>query len=383
MKKYLLGISAMLSLTLSKPVFADDIEVAVSIAPLRLIVERLVGDFAAVNQIIPQGQSAHHSSLRPSQRQAVARADMVILTHPQLEASLAPLMQDESRFVILADHLRPHLLPLEASRLHDHDHHDEHHDEHGHDEHHDDHHDEHGHDEHHDEHGHDEHHDEHGHDEHHDEHGHDEHHDEHGHDEHHDEHGHDEHHDEHGHDEHHDEQGDHDLTSEMDYHIWLAPQKMVAITKELEAELSERFPEQKAVFAENSADLQNELMHIDEAMKEMLAGLNSAPFITMHHVTAYLEDAYNLDSIGAILPHAEGQLSAGHLRDLQDKAADAKAACLFYEPEFSQDIAIQLADDLKIEAVLLDPLGATLSDKATIADYWQQLKSSLQSCFSS
>jgi len=169
----------------------------------------------------------------------------------------------------------------------------------------------------------------------------------------------------------------------MDYHIWLAPQKMVAITKELEAELSERFPEQKAVFAKNSADLQNELMHIDEAMKEMLAGLNSAPFITMHHVTAYLEDAYNLDSIGAILPHAEGQLSAGHLRDLQDKAADAKAACLFYEPEFSQDIAIQLADDLKIEAVLLDPLGATLSDKATIADYWQQLKSSLQSCFSS
>ena len=339
MKKYLLGISAMLSLTLSKPVFADDIEVAVSIAPLRLIVERLVGDFAAVNQIIPQGQSAHHSSLRPSQRRAVARADMVILTHPQLEASLAPLMQDESRFVILADHLRPHLLPLEASRLHDHDHHDDHHDEHGHDEH--------------------------------------------GHDEHHDEQGHDEHHDEHGHDEHHDEQGDHDLTSEMDYHIWLAPQKMVAITKELEAELSERFPEQKAVFAKNRADLQNELMQIDEAMKEMLAGLNSAPFITMHHVTAYLEDAYNLDSIGAILPHAEGQLSAGHLRDLQDKAADAKAACLFYEPEFSQDIAIQLADDLKIEAVLLDPLGATLSDKATIADYWQQLKSSLQSCFSS
>ena len=339
MKKYLLGISAMLSLTLSKPDFADDIEVAVSIAPLRLIVERLVGDFAAVNQIIPQGQSAHHSSLRPSQRRAVARADMVILTHPQLEASLAPLIEDEGRFVILADHLRPHLLPLEASRLHDHDHHDDHHDEHGHDEH--------------------------------------------GHDEHHDEQGHDEHHDEHGHDEHHDEQGDHDLTSEMDYHIWLAPQKMVAITKELEAELSERFPEQKAVFAKNSADLQNELMQIDEAMKEMLAGLNSAPFITMHHVTAYLEDAYNLDSIGAILPHAEGQLSAGHLRDLQDKAADAKAACLFYEPEFSQDIAIQLADDLKIEAVLLDPLGATLSDKATIADYWQQLKSSLQSCFSS
>ena len=355
MKKYLLGISALVSLTISKPVFAAEPEIAVSIAPLRLIVERLVGDFGTVSQIIPQGQSAHHSSLRPSQRWAVANADMIILTHPQLEASLAPLIEDEPRFVIVAEHLRPMLLPLEASRVHDHD---EHHDEHEHE----DHHDEHGHDEHgHDEHGHDEH-------------GHDEHHDEH-----HDENGHDEHHDEHGHEDH---EG-HASHNEMDFHLWLAPLNMVAITKELETELSQRFPEKQDVFAKNSAELQNELTQIDRGMKAMLAERETAPFITMHHVTAYLEDAYNLTSIGAVLPHAEGQLSAGHLRDLQDKAAKAKAACLFYEPEFSQDIAIQLANDLEIEAVLLDPLGATLSSEATITDYWQQMKSSLQSCFSS
>ena len=337
MKKYRLGISAMLSLSLSKPVFADDIHIAVSIAPLRLIVERLVGDFASVSQIIPQGQSAHHSSLRPSQRRAVASADMVILNHPQLEASLAPLIEDDGRFIILAEHLSPMLLPLEASRVHDHD-------------------------EHHDEHEHEDHHDEHGHDEYHDEH--------------HDEHEHKDHHDEHGHDE-------HASLSEMDFHIWLAPLNMLAITKELEAELTESFPEKQAVLAKNSADLQNELTQIDKAMKEMLAELTIAPFITMHHVTAYLEDAYNLTSIGAVLPHAEGQLSAGYLRDLQDEAAEAKAACLFYEPEFSQDIAIQLANDLKIEAILLDPLGATLASEATITDYWQQMKSSLQDCFSS
>ena len=368
MKKYLLGISAMLSLSLSKPVFADDIHIAVSIAPLRLIVERLVGDFASVSQIIPQGQSAHHSSLRPSQRRAVASADMVILNHPQLEASLAPLIEDDGRFIILAEHLSPMLLPLEASRAHDHD---EHHDEHEHE----DHHDEHGNDEHHDKH-----HDEHEHKDHHDEHGHDEHHDEH-----HNEHKHEDHHDEHGHEDHHDEHGndEHASLSEMDFHIWLAPLNMLAITKELEAELTERFPEKQAVLAKNSADLQNELTQIDKAMKEMLAELTIAPFITMHHVTAYLEDAYNLTSIGAVLPHAEGQLSAGYLRNLQDEAAEAKAACLFYEPEFSQDIAIQLANDLKIEAILLDPLGATLASEATITDYWQQMKSSLQDCFSS
>ena len=341
-------MSAFMSVAIAKPIFADTAEIAVSIAPLRFIVEKVAGDFGHVSQIVPQGQSAHDMTLRPSQRRLIAKSDLIFISHPQLEASLAALIEeDDKRFILLAEHVASALLPLDESRVHDHDHHDEHgHDEHGHE-------------------GHDDHHEEH-HDEHHDEHKHDEHHDEHGHEEH------DGHHEEH-----------HADVTAMDLHIWMAPLMMASVAEEVTHILADHYPENSAVFEANNEALQSQLQMIDAEMKAELARLQTGPFITMHHVTAYLEAAYDLSSIGAILPHAEGQLSAGRLRDLQEDAREQGIACLFYEPEFSRDIATQLASDLGVKAILLDPLGSTLGQDADIADYWQLTKTSLRDCFTS
>ena len=347
MKHSLITLSAMMSLAFAKPALADEPNIAVSIAPLKYIVKQVAGDYGTVSQIVPQGQSPHDMSLRPSQRLLIERSDLIFLVHPQLEASLASLVEDDDEgFVILAEHMADSLLPLDESRMHDHEH-DDHHDEHKHDEHkHDDH------DDHHDEHKHDEHDD------------HDDH-DEHKHDDHH------EHHDDH-----------HDLT-EMDLHLWMSPSVMALVADEVAHILSDRYPEQQSSFEANSIALQAELATIDDDIKTLLAAVQTGPFITMHHVTAYLEDAYNLSSVGAILPHAEGQISAGHLRALEQKAREQNVACLFYEPEFSQKIATQLAQDLEVNAVLLDPLGSQLGEEADIGDYWQQVKQSLEGCFTS
>ena len=353
MKHSLITLSAIMSLAFAKPALADEPKIAVSIAPLAYIVKQVAGDYGTVSQIVPQGQSAHDMSLRPSQRRLVERSDLIFLVHPQLEASLPSLVKDDdARFVILAEHMADSLLPLDESRMHDHDHdgHDDHHDEHDdHDDHHDDHHDEHKHDDH------------------------DDHHDEHKHDVH------DEHHDEHKHDDH---DGHHVLT-EMDLHLWMSPSAMALVAGEVAHILAARYPEQQSSFEANSIALQAELATIDDDIKTMLAAVQTGPFITMHHVTAYLEDAYNLSSVGAILPHAEGQISAGHLRALEQKAREQNVACLFYEPEFSQKIATQLAQDLEVKAVLLDPLGSQLGEGADISDYWQQMKQSLEACFTS
>ena len=169
----------------------------------------------------------------------------------------------------------------------------------------------------------------------------------------------------------------------MDLHLWMSPSVMALVADEVAHILSARYPEQQSSFEANSIALQAELATIDDDIKTMLAAVQTGPFITMHHVTAYLEDAYNLSSVGAILPHAEGQISAGHLRALEQKAREQNVACLFYEPEFSQKIATQLAQDLEVKAVLLDPLGSQLGEGADISDYWQQMKQSLEACFTS
>ena len=326
MKHSLITLSAIMSLAFTKPALADEPKIAVSIAPLAYIVKQVAGDYGTVSQIVPQGQSAHDMSLRPSQRRLVEQSDLIFLVHPQLEASLSSLVKDDDkRFVILAEHMADSLLPLDESRMHDHDHDD--HDEYKHDEH-------------------------------------------------------DDHHDEHKHDEHDDHDGRH-VPTKMDLHLWMSPSVMALVADEVAHILSARYPEQQSSFEANSIALQAELATIDDNIKTMLAAVQTGPFITMHHVTAYLEDAYNLSSVGAILLHAEGQISAGHLRALEQKAREQNVACLFYEPEFSQKIATQLAQDLEVKAVLLDPLGSQLGEGADISDYWQQMKQSLEACFTS
>ena len=327
MKHSLITLSAIMSLAFTKPALADEPKIAVSIAPLAYIVKQVAGDYGTVSQIVPQGQSAHDMSLRPSQRRLVEQSDLIFLVHPQLEASLSSLVKDDDkRFVILAEHMADSLLPLDESHMHVHDHDD--HDKYKHDDH-------------------------------------------------------DEYkHDEHKHDEHDNHDGHHVLT-EMDLHLWMSPSVMALVADEVAHILSARYPEQQSSFEANSIALQAELATIDDDIKTMLAAVQTGPFITMHHVTAYLEDAYNLSSVGAILPHAEGQISAGHLRALEQKAREQNVACLFYEPEFSQKIATQLAQDLEVKAVLLDPLGSQLGEGADISDYWQQMKQSLEACFTS
>ena len=326
MKHSLITLSAIMSLAFTKPALADEPKIAVSIAPLAYIVKQVAGDYGTVSQIVPQGQSAHDMSLRPSQRRLVEQSDLIFLVHPQLEASLSSLVKDDDkRFVILAEHMADSLLPLDESRMHDHDHDD--HDEYKHDEH-------------------------------------------------------DDHHDEHKHDEHDDHDGRH-VPTKMDLHLWMSPSVMALVADEVAHILSARYPEQQSSFEANSIALQVEIATIDDDIKTMLAAVQTGPFITMHHVTAYLEDAYNLSSVGAILLHAEGQISAGHLRALEQKAREQNVACLFYEPEFSQKIATQLAQDLEVKAVLLDPLGSQLGEGADISDYWQQMKQSLEACFTS
>ena len=158
---------------------------------------------------------------------------------------------------------------------------------------------------------------------------------------------------------------------------------MASLADEVHHILSDAYPENSAAFAANNTALQSQLGMIDSDIKAMLRSVQTGPFITMHHVTAYLENAYGVSAIGTILPHAEGQLSAGRLRDLQEEAKAQDVSCLFYEPEFSRDIAIQLAQDLGIKAVLLDPLGTSLEEGASVNDYWQQMKISLRDCFTS
>jgi zinc transport system substrate-binding protein len=74
------------------PTAAGAVEVLATVRPLALIATAVSGGNARVQQLLPPGASAHHYQLRPADRMALARADLVLWVGPAHEGFLARVL---------------------------------------------------------------------------------------------------------------------------------------------------------------------------------------------------------------------------------------------------------------------------------------------------
>ena len=349
---------------------ADDhlLKVSSSLMPIHLLTKEIGAGVVDASLILPPNQSAHHAPFRPSQRRLITNSDVVFAIDPKMEGTLAKVMvQEADKFVLFSD-----FITASQRGLDDHDdHHDDHDDHKDHDDH--DHHDDHkGHDDHDDHKDHDDH------DRHDDHKGHDDH------DDHYDHKDHDDHDEHEGHKDHDDQDSHagHDHSG-PDYHFWFSPHKMVDIAEVIYQTLLARLPEQETQLAENYQQLLSALDEADIALNALFREGQSYHFIAMHDNTLYLEESYPLEASGFILTHDHGKPSAGMLRDLQTQAKADDVACVFTEPQVNDKLAREVATDLELELVSLDPLGASLDENSQVSDYWALVVNNMKDCFTS
>lgn len=86
-----------LLLCLSLP--AQAVEVLASIRPLAQIAAAVVDEADTVRQLVPVGASSHHYQLRPSDRLALARADLVLWVGPAHERFLQKALAGHPRLL--------------------------------------------------------------------------------------------------------------------------------------------------------------------------------------------------------------------------------------------------------------------------------------------
>lgn len=94
---------ALLLLALT-PLTAGAVEVLASVRPLALIAAAVAGPDARVASLLPPGASSHHYQLRPADRIALARADLVLWVGPAHEQFLAGVLGASPR-LLTAQHL--------------------------------------------------------------------------------------------------------------------------------------------------------------------------------------------------------------------------------------------------------------------------------------
>ena len=73
------------------------VSIATTVRPFQLIAESIVGESGTVTSIVGRQDSPHQFVLTPSDRLAIASADLLIWIGPELEVYLADFLNDESR----------------------------------------------------------------------------------------------------------------------------------------------------------------------------------------------------------------------------------------------------------------------------------------------
>ena len=93
-RSYLSGLSALILLSLFAQPVAANLNVVVSIKPLQLIAEEILGDRGTVEVLIPPTDSPHHFNMTPSQRRSIEAADLVVYIGVELEVELHEALND-------------------------------------------------------------------------------------------------------------------------------------------------------------------------------------------------------------------------------------------------------------------------------------------------
>ncbi len=88
--------------TLASCVVYAQPQVSASIKPLQMIAQAITEGISAPSLIIGAGQDPHHPALKPSERQKLANADLVLWVGPNLESAFAQLLDRDSTAVLTA-----------------------------------------------------------------------------------------------------------------------------------------------------------------------------------------------------------------------------------------------------------------------------------------
>jgi zinc transport system substrate-binding protein len=166
----------------------------------------------------------------------------------------------------------------------------------------------------------------------------------------------------HGHDEgeKHSDESDEEAHSDeemvSDPHVWLDPERLIVVAKAVASKFSEVDPANSEKFESNLASFVTKLEDLD---KKFVSGLGSCErnlIVTSHAAFGYLADAYGLtqEAISGLSPESEP--TPKRLNEIGKEAKADGTTTIFFETLASPKVAQTLADDLNIEAAILDPI---------------------------
>lgn len=153
----------------------------------------------------------------------------------------------------------------------------------------------------------------------------------------------------------------HEHEQGKDPHIWMSPKNMKIISIKMLSELSETYPEDSLLFAQNYSSLLAEIKTVDSlfiSSSEALSGLN---FLIYHPALGYLAQEYNMTQ--HVLEFEGKEPGPAHIASIIKTAAEFDIHFIFVQRQFSLDNAKSLAKEINAEIIMIDPLAEDWYDQ--------------------
>ena len=141
-----------------------------------------------------------------------------------------------------------------------------------------------------------------------------------------------------------------------DPHIWTAPENVKIIAHNIFKALAEFDAKNEAYYRRNLASFFKEIDNTDKTIKTILSKLNgSRTFMVFHPSWGYFAKAYHLKQLAV---EVEGKSpKPKELIHIMEEAKDEKVAAIFVQPEFSDQSAKIIANELHIPVRKVSPLS--------------------------
>ena len=164
-----------------------------------------------------------------------------------------------------------------------------------------------------------------------------------------------------------DESRDH---GSADPHFWLDPLLVRdSICPAIYKQLVLLSPENEVYFLEELENYRLELTVLHDEIEEATAAFSHDQFIAFHSAWQYFARRYQLKEVAVVAEFPGQEPSASWVAELVRLIEKEKIRAIFAESQFSSALAERIAEESKIEVMLLDPLGGEgLPNRETFID---------------
>lgn len=285
-----------LSIAMATVAHAEAPKVVTDLPAVHSLVSQVMGDAGTPSLLLEGSADPHSFQMRPSQARSLANADLLVWIGPELTPWLERATEGGSFSANKLTLLNQEMHLHEASDSGDHDDHDDH-DDHAVSE------------------------------------------------------------EAHGHDDHDDHEGH---AHSPDIHAWLDPLTAQSWLIEIAEALSEIDPENAALYGSNALSAQLRIDELVHNVQTQLDQANIGPIVVFHDAYAPFADRFGVTIAGALKEADHAAPSAAYLSELQDTIKESGVACVFLEPQQSNELMDAVIGDQAVGRGVLDPTGGTL-----------------------